>query len=94
MRTYWANALLSDGEILFWYTGERCSSPYDFYKDFYIAGIDLVKYEKEHDLKVVRLGMIDETEDNQYNCLCFDRIAKDFYRQYKISNDSRGARPY
>ena len=35
MRTVYANALLSDGKILFWYTGDECKEWSDFYKDFY-----------------------------------------------------------
>lgn len=32
-KTIWANALLSDGRILFWYTGDRCDSANDFYNE-------------------------------------------------------------
>ena len=90
----WANALLSDGEILFWYVGARCDAPCDFYKDFYYAGIKLSEYEKAHNLEVQRMGFLDETEDNRYNNFSFEVLAQDFYKQFPISPDSKGERPY
>ncbi len=50
-ESIWANALLSDGKILFWYIGSECKSKLDFYKDFYYAGIDYSEYETKHQLK-------------------------------------------
>lgn len=94
MRTVYANALLSDGEILFWYTGDECDSVDDFYKDFYYAGISQLKYQKSHDLRLAKMGFIDPTEDEDYNKLTFYTLAKDFYRQFPISKDSRGERAY
>lgn len=94
MRTVYANALLSDGAILFWYTGDECNGVDDFYKDFYYAGISQLKYQKSHDLRLAKMGFIDPTEDEDYNKLCFNVLAKDFYRQFPISRDSRGERAY
>jgi len=94
LRTVYANALLSDGEILFWYTGDECKAWYDFYKDFYYAGINSVEYEKTHDLQLVKMGFIDPTEDWDYSDLIFNSFAKEFYKQYPISKDSRGQKPY
>lgn len=54
MRTLYANALLSDGKILFWYTGDECKAWHDFYKDFYYAGLNATEYEKSHNLQLVR----------------------------------------
>ena len=50
----WANALLSDGKILFWYIGSECGSKLDFYKDFYYAGITYDNYAITHQLKLVK----------------------------------------
>lgn len=91
----YANALLSDEKILFWYTGQSpCIAWYDFYKDFYYADIDAIKYEKQHTLRVVKMGFEDDTENNDYNELIFEVLAKDFYRQFAISEDSKGSKPY
>ena len=90
----WANALLSDGEILFWYIGDRCGTPHDFYKDFYYAGLNLIDYAKFHHLEVQRMGFLDETEDKRYNNFSFEVLASKFFRQFPISKDSRGAKPY
>ena len=77
MRTVYANALLSDGEILFWYTGDECKSWHDFYKDFYYAGLHMVEYEKSHELKLVKVGFIDPTDEWDYSDLIFYNFAKD-----------------
>lgn len=94
MKTYYANALLSDGKILFWWTGRECRGVEDFYKDFYYAGLNMEEYIKRHDMRLVKMGFIDPTEDEDYNMLIFDVLAKEFYRQYPISEDSKGDRPY
>lgn len=94
MRTVYANALLSDGEILFWYTGDECKDWHDFYKDFYYAGLNMSEYETTHDLQLVKMGFIDPTEEWDYNEFIFDVLAKKFYKQYFISKDSRGSKPY
>lgn len=90
----YANALLSDGKILFWWTGNSCSDWTDFYKDFYYAGIDATEYVKSHELKVVKMGFVDDTENNDYNHLIFKVLAKEFYKQFPISKDSKGEKPY
>lgn len=87
--TVWANALLSDGKILFWYTGDKCNHWSDFYKDFYYAGINQTEYEKDHALELMCLEI-----DNSDNHKAFNVLAPSFYRQYEISPDSRGSRPY
>lgn len=95
MKTIYANALLSDEKILFWYTGQSpCLDWREFYKDFYYAGIKATEYEKQHTLRVATMGFEDNTENEDYNSLIFDVLAKDFYRQFEISEDSKGEKPY
>ena len=95
MKTIYANALLSDDKILFWYTGSSpCLDWREFYKDFYYAGINATEYEKQHTLRIARMGFEDNTENEDYNSLIFDVLAKDFYRQFDISEDSKGEKPY
>lgn len=95
MKTIWANALLSDGEILFWYTGQSpCLDWHEFYKDFYYSHINAVEYEKQHQLKVVNMGFVDNTTNEDYNGFIFDVLAKEFYRKFPISKDSGGEKPY
>ena len=65
-----------------------------FYKGFYYAGINATEYEKQHTLRVARMGFEDNTENEDYNSLIFDVLAKDFYRQFAISEDSKGEKPY
>lgn len=92
-RIIYANALLSDGKILFWYTGNKCTE-YDFYKDFYYSEINEKEYRKEHKIEIKQIGFIDSTEDWEWNKMIFDFYAKEFYKQWEISEDSKGARPY
>lgn len=90
-KKIWANALLSDGKILFWYTGSECDSIYDFYKDFYYAGINFSEYEKTHKLELVKTKF-EEKQDSNYTI--FHVLAPKFYKQYEISTDSKGCKPY
>lgn len=92
MREVWANALLSDGEILFWYTGSECKEPYEFYKDFYYSNINMIEYEKTHKLEIAKRSFIEHSDDDNY--LIFNILAPNFYKEYKISPDSKGAKPY
>lgn len=87
----WANALLSDGKILFWWTGDECRSIYDFYKDFYYAGLP-GDYEERHKMELVKKSFRQETHEENHQI--FNVLAPEFYRQYKISEDSKGKRPY
>lgn len=90
--TLYANALLSDGEILFYYTGgDKCNDYNEFYKDFYFAGINMLEYAKSHELKV---EVMEITISEEYNNYVFENIAKEFYRLFSISKDSRGGKPY
>ena len=88
----WANALLSDGKILFWYTGlDKCHSVNDFYKDFYYAGINQEEYFANHKIELVtKEFIVDESTHNN----AFKVLAKEFYKQYEISPDSKGEPAY
>lgn len=88
----WANALLSDGKILFWWTGSECKSIYDFNKDFYFAKINMTTYKKEHKLEIKKKRFRQETTED--NNKIFYELAPDFYRQFEISPDSKGQKPY
>ena len=92
MEEVWANALLSDGEILFWYTGSECKDPYEFYKDFYYSHINMIEYGKSHKLEIAKMKFVEENGNDNY--LIFNVLAPNFYRNYKISPDSKGKTPY
>lgn len=40
------------------------------------------------------MGFIDPTEEWDFSDLTFNVFAKEFYRQYPISEDSKGQKPY
>lgn len=82
-RKIYANALLKDGKIMFWWTGDKCDSKYDFYKDFMYAGLNMVDEFKNNDYALDSKQVDD-----------FEKSAEAFYRQYPIHEDSKGARPY
>lgn len=92
-RTIYANVLLSDGKILFWYTGDKCDE-HSFYKDFYYAQINELEYSKNHKLECKSIGFVDETDDEDFNWFCFEVLAKEFYKRWSISPDSKGRSPY
>lgn len=89
----YANALLSDGKLLFWWIGrDRCKSVYDFYKDFYYADIDVDEYETEHTLSLAcKTFEVYSSDDNER---IFDIDSVEFYKQYEVSPDFKGERPY
>ncbi len=95
MLKIYANALLSNGEILFWRTARRIYNEYDFYKDFMRSGIDQMEYFKTHDIEVSTMcfEFDNENYDNMNNYV-FEVLAKHFYRQFKLSSDSKGESPH
>lgn len=98
METVWANALLSDGKLLFWYTGSKCDTWQDFYKDFYYAGYDIDNYVCNHFVVLKQIAFYDENYDEQgfceYNNFYFEVLAKEFYKLFELSPDAKGERPY
>ena len=82
----WANAVLKDGKILFWWSGGRCASIYDFAKDFYFAGFDMKDMEAE-------------LQSGRYNLVTapISQIGYDdvmFYRNFLIHDDFQGTSPH
>ena len=82
MRKF-ANAVLKDGKIIFWWSGEECVSVEDFYKDFYYAGLNMDK-----ELETGRYSLVKKT---------IEEIGKDdieFYKLFQLHEDFRGFSPY
>ena len=92
-REIWANVLLSDGEILFWCTGRERLDVNDFFKYFVYAGYG-DKYVEAHKLELVKKKFEVDEYDVCANNRVFEVDAKNFYRQFKISPDSKGEKPY
>ena len=84
MKIY-ANALLKNNEIMFWKVGPSVKTKYDYYKDFYYVGLkqDVDKPEYSH------VSALMKNEGNA----AFEE-AKEWYKQWKISKDSKGQPPY
>lgn len=89
----WANAVLSNGEILFWSTGRERLDVNDFFKYFVYAGYG-DKYVETHKLELVKKKFEVDEDDVRANNRVFEVDAKNFYRQFKISPDCKGAKPY
>ena len=82
MRKF-ANAVLKDGKIMFWWSGDECYSIYDFYKDFYYAGLNMTEELKTGKYSLVKTPI--------------DEIGRDdveFYRKYELHEDYKGANPH
>jgi len=91
----YATALLSDGEILFWRTGQHERSEYDFYKDFMYAELNEREYFDNHKMttEVIAFEFEDKEEDS-INNFVFNVLAKEFFKLYPISKDSKGTPAY
>lgn len=78
----YANAVLKDGKLLFWWTGNKCREVYDFYKDFMCSGLKMMEEIKnfEYELKVKR---VDSFEDG-----------KEFYKHFPLHEEYKGQKPY
>lgn len=87
----YANALLSDNKILFWYTGHCQMDEYSWYKDFYYAGINYFEYSESHVLTCVSQEF-EATEKTNNDIFEFE--APEWYSQWEISDDSKGEPPY
>lgn len=87
----YANALLSDNKILFWYTGHCQLDEHSWYKDFYYAGINQIEYFTEHTMTCVSTEFEATEETNNY---IFEHKAPVWYSQWEISEDSKGEPPY
>lgn len=87
----YANALLSDGEILFWYTGRVVWTLSDFFRALNDVGIDAQAYFANHDIQRATKAFYATKETNNY---VFEREAVDWYSQWMISEDFVGIPPY
>lgn len=80
-RKIWANAVLKEGKLMFWWTGDKCKDVYDFYKDFMYSGLKMmdeiatVKYTLEQDI----VSSVNDTN---------------FYEQFELHENFKGRKPY
>lgn len=80
-RKIWANVILKDGKILFWWTGDECNDIYDFNKDFYYAGLSMSR-ELATGRYLLRKQRVNEFDDDS------------FYRNFELHEDFKGRKPY
>jgi hypothetical protein len=93
MKTFYASALLVDNKIMFWKVSQNLkSTPYDFYRHFYYANINMKKFVSEHNCEVRWLKM--EENEQTTNAMIFDEIAPNWFKQWGISEFSKGNKPY
>lgn len=92
-KTIYANALLSDGKLLFWYTGEKCSEE-SFYKDFYYSGINQAEYFNNHKMTMQNIAFEISEDDTELNNFVFEHLAPMFYSRFEMHEDSKGKNPY
>ena len=78
----YANAVLKDGKLIFWYTGHERGELWDFQKDFLHSGLN-IKNEIETGRYELVKQKIEKFEDD-----------KDFYRQYELYEPFKGIKPY
>lgn len=78
----YANAVLKDGKLIFWYTGHEREELWDFHKDFLHSGLN-IKNEIETGRYELVKHKIDKFEDD-----------KNFYKQYELYEPFVGKKPY
>lgn len=88
----YANVLLKDNKIMFWWTGKECKSEYDFYKDFYYSGLIMTDELATGKYKLVS-EKIAETDSDGFSDI-EDRKAEEWYKKFEIHEESKGRRPY
>ena len=79
----YANAVLKDGKIMFWWSGDECDTVEDFYKDFFYAGLNM-----DNELKTGRYSLVKKPINEIGN----DDV--DFYRLFKLHEDFKGFSPH
>lgn len=82
MSEIWTNAVLKDGKLIFWWTGDECKDIWEFNKDFYYSGLKMKEELETGRYKLVK-QKIEKMEDD-----------KDFYRQYELYEPFKGQKPY
>ena len=78
----YANAVLKDGKLLFWWTGDECKSVYDFYKDFMCSGLKMMEEIENFDYEL-RVKQVRSFEEG-----------KEFYKQFSVHEEFKGEKPY
>lgn len=89
-KKIFANALLSDGELLAYCTCEKWMTPDDFIPQLRRAGIELKRYAGTHTLTVVTVSRDLALYDPQEFA---KTLAIEWYEHFPISPDYRGLRP-
>ena len=90
---FYASVLLVDNKIVFWKVSPNAKTENeDWYKQFYYANLDLVDLLNNHEVKTefIMLGY----DNDKYNSLVFEVLAKEFFKQWEISEIICGADPY
>lgn len=84
MNKKYANVLLKDGKIMFWWSGDKCNSEYDFYKDFFYSNLNMAEELKSGKYSIVtqEIPFIGSEEE------------QNFYKQFEIHPQSKGKKPY
>lgn len=81
-RKIYANAVLKDGKLIFWWTGDKCKDVYDFYKDFMYAGLNMLDEIKNHNYEL-KTQEVESFEND-----------KEFYRLFELHEGFKGRKPY
>ena len=80
-KKIWANAVLKDRKLMFWWTGDECADICEFNKDFYYA----------------KLNMMEELATGKYELAKqvvkgFDDTS--FYEKFELHEDFKSKKPY
>lgn len=92
-KVFYASALLVDNKIMFWrISPNKKTNPYDFYKDFYFAGIKMDNFIKAHKCRCAFKAFIQSEKTT--NSKIFNELAPKWFKKWEISEFARGSLPY
>ena len=77
----WANAVLKDGKLMFWRTGNEKYEVWDFSKDFLYSGMDMGKEIASCKYELIK-QIVSSFEDTS------------FYEQFELHEGFKGRSPY
>lgn len=94
-KVIYISALLKDNMIVAYrISGNLKEFPHDYYKDFYYADVEMSEnVDKEYKVKYMSVEFDEDTESN-FNNYIFEKVAKEFYKQWKIHPNHFGQPAY
>lgn len=95
-RTIYINALLKDNMIIAWRISPNLREfPHDYYKDFYYNDTPMFIETVDDEYKAKYMSVeIDDNISNEFNDFIFEKLAKEYYKQWRVHPKHFGQAAY